>query len=72
MMWVEGIATVTMVLSVLCFVLYVIALLRMPPDAGPRSRPWIASDVPCRPSRTRTITTPRRSTTASGAVSRRV
>jgi len=39
MMWVEGIATVTVVLSVLCFILYVIALLRMPTGRRPEIIP---------------------------------
>ena len=39
MMWVEDIATVTVVLAVLCFVLYVIALLRMPTDRRPAITP---------------------------------
>ena len=39
MMWVEGIATVTVVLAVLCFVLYIIALLRMPTGRRPTITP---------------------------------
>ncbi len=34
-MWVEGIATVIVVLSVLCFILYIVALLRMPTGCRP-------------------------------------
>jgi len=39
MMWVEDIATVTVVLSVLCFILYVMALRRMPTDRRPTITP---------------------------------
>ncbi len=39
MIWVEGIATVTVILSVLCFILYVIALLRMPTGRRPAITP---------------------------------
>jgi len=39
MMWVEDIATVTVVLAVLCFILYIIALLRMPTGRRPAITP---------------------------------
>ena len=39
MIWVEDIATVIVVLSVLCFILYIIALLRMPTGRRPEITP---------------------------------
>lgn len=39
MMWVADIAAVTVILSVLCFILYVIALLRMPTGRRPAITP---------------------------------
>ena len=39
MVWIEDIAAVAVILSVLCFVLYVIALLRMPTDRRPEITP---------------------------------
>lgn len=39
MIWVEDIAAVTVALSVICFILYAVDLLRLPTDRRPRITP---------------------------------
>ncbi len=39
MVWVEDIAAVTVVLSIVCFLLYVVDLLRLPTDRRPEITP---------------------------------
>ncbi len=50
MPWAEGIAAVTVALSILCFVLYIIAILRMPTGRRPTIVPMDRLGRPLPPS----------------------